>query len=148
MSKSEKKNLISGVVLTPEQRKNVNMHFKRILEAEKNLQNYLKEAGLEPVGGFPDIRDYSLVSGLRVIDSVSNDCTECSVVCFDNGCDCVECENKYAFVPEDFSILRAQSHFDFKSAIIKPEIVRPTLRSKKITPTKRVRFNVTVNRVK
>ncbi len=78
--------------MTHEQALTYKKHLEAIQNEYKQLQGFLTEIGIKPVGGWSDPLDFSLVKGIKVSDWLAKDgCTECMVVCFDDPCDCTEC---------------------------------------------------------
>jgi hypothetical protein len=73
--------------LTPAETKVVDKSMRIIQDEHRKIQEYLSSLNLDPVGGWKDPSNYTLVTGVKL----SADCDDCSVVCFDGGCDCQQC---------------------------------------------------------
>jgi len=110
---------VPGKKLHPKEAKVVGSHFKNIATEIKKLQGYLDEIGIRPIGGWRDPFAYSVIMGVGIVDKESGDCTECSIVCFDGGCDCVECTNPKQLLPDPNSIIKVGPGVTFKS--LKPQ---------------------------
>lgn len=87
----DKRSFSDKKTLDEKQQLAIKKHIDKIQEAQKELQQTLTELGLQPVGGWKEITDYQIVSGLELVKSDCDHCVECSIVCFDGSCDCVEC---------------------------------------------------------
>jgi hypothetical protein len=74
--------------LTPKESRKIEEHLAKISEEIKGIQAHLESIGVSPVGGWKDPDSYTLVNGVKL----SEDCDDCSVVCWDGACDCVECQ--------------------------------------------------------
>jgi hypothetical protein len=113
-----KKMSSNGRKLKPAQVKAVGRHFEKIAVEIANLQKYLDGIGVHPVGGWRDPYEYSVVQGIRASEADCNDCTECSVVCFDGSCDCQECSNPKSLLADPRSTIKVGSGMFFQS--VKP----------------------------
>jgi hypothetical protein len=90
-----------GKKLSAAEAKVVSKHLVAIEAEHKKLQQYLTSVGIQPAAGWKDPAKYKLVSGIIIGHSgaaCTEGCTECSVVCFDDPCDCTECgDDRHTF---------------------------------------------------